>query len=63
MACIADDEPDVVLRCECDSLGYIGGLGDVDCVIYVIAQGARPRLRRERVAALIGVEGCHDRRR
>ena len=61
VAGVADDEPDVVLRCECDAFGYIRRLGDVDCVIYVIAQDAGLRFWRVRVTALVGEEGCHDR--
>lgn len=61
MARVADDESDVIFRCECDSIGDIGRLDEVDCVISVIALGARPKLWRVWVTSLVGVEGCHDR--
>ena len=37
VASVADNEPYVVLRGECDAFGYIRWFCDVDGIIYVVA--------------------------
>ena len=60
VACVSDDESDVVFCREGDSLGYICPLRHVDRIVYIITQSARTRFRRVRITALISVEWCHD---
>ncbi len=63
MAGVPDDEADVVLGCKLDGSNDISRLGNVHGVADVVAQGARLGLGSERIAALIGEEGCHNRGR
>lgn len=63
MAGVADNHADVVLGCKSQGGGDIGGARDVDGIADVVAQQAGLRLGREGIAALVGEEGLHDRRR
>lgn len=63
MACVSDDESNVVGCREGDSLGYVCPFRHVDRIVYIITQSARTRFGRVRITALVSVEWCHDGRR
>ena len=60
---IADGQTDVVFFHECDRLLKVIGVGGVHGVRYVIPKSARSVPREKRIAAVVGEEGRHDRRR
>lgn len=63
MASVADNHTDVVLGRKGQGGGHVGSARDVDSIADVVAQQAGLRLGREGIAALVGEEGLHDRRR
>ncbi len=60
VTCVAYHDADVVFLCECDAIGDIGWLGDVDGVGIVVPQCARAGSRGEGVAAFVREVGGHD---
>ena len=56
---VSDDKSYIVLCRESDAFRYIGSLGDIDCIIDIVAQCTRYRSGQERIAALVRKEGCH----
>lgn len=63
MASVANDDTDVVVLGEPQRSGNIGGLLNINSIADVVAECARDRSVRERIAALIGEICLHDRRR
>lgn len=61
MTGVPDHETDVVLLGELDRSNNIVGRGDVDGVAHVVAKQAGPGLRLERITALVGKVGLHNR--
>ena len=61
MASVANNESNVVLGGELQSLGYVSRLRDVDSITNKVAQGARLRNGVIRIAGAIGEEWGHKR--
>lgn len=53
VSCVSYYKPDIVPFRECNAIGDIGRLRDIDGVVVVVPQCARTRSRGERVAALV----------
>lgn len=62
MAGIADDEADVVLVCELQSLGHMDGLRYINCISDKVSKSAGLGDRVIWVACSIGEERGHERR-
>jgi hypothetical protein len=62
MACVADDETDIIAFGKFNARNYIINCRDIDCVSDVISQETRLRLGSERVTTLICKVWRHNRR-